>query len=82
MGPFIEKEFGDSSSKTIDDLATRVGNLRNGFMHSRLDLELKPVNINDIQIIEELTYAIRLKKYEKDVKKVQNAIGRLFGKRI
>lgn len=82
MGPFIEKEFGDSSSKTIDDLATRVGNLRNGFMHSRLDLELKPINLNDIQIIEDLTYAIRLKKYEKDVKKVQNAIGCLFGKRI
>ena len=82
MGPFIEKEFGDSSSKTIDDFATRVGDLRNGFMHSRLDLEIKPINLNDIQIVEELTYAIRLKKYEKDARKVQDAICRLFGKRI
>ena len=78
----FEKEFGDSSSKTIDDFATRVGDLRNGFMHSRLDLEIKPINLNDIQIVEELTYAIRLKKYEKDARKVQDAICRLFGKRI
>lgn len=82
MRPFIENKYGNYSPLTIDSISNRVGALRNGFAHSRLDLVIKPIHLNDIVIIEILTYAIRLKLYEKDTEKVQKAIAKLFGKRI
>ena len=82
MRPFIEREYDSYSPKVIDGIAIRSGELRNGFVHSRLDLKLEAIHLADIQIIEELVYAMRLKLYERDSKKVQSAISRLFGKRI
>ena len=79
MRPFIEREYGKCSPSIIDGVSNRVGDLRNGFAHSRLDLKIKPIHLNDIVIIEMLTYAIRLKQYEKDPEKVQKPIAKLFG---
>jgi len=79
MRSFIEREYGKCSPSIIDGVSNRVGDLRNGFAHSRLDLKIKPIHLNDIVIIEMLTYAIRLKQYEKDPEKVHKALAKLFG---
>jgi hypothetical protein len=52
--------------------------MRNGFAHSKLDFSVQPINITDIQIIEILLYAMRMKKYSKDALLIKRSISDLF----
>ena len=82
MQPFVSKNYDGEYDEIIDGIADRAGQLRNGFAHSRLDLELEPVHLVDIKIIEELTYVMRLIRMKGNVSSVQKAINDLFGENI
>lgn len=76
--PFIDATFTGGLSDMKDGIPDRLNDLRNGFMHSRLDLELEPVNISDINILEILIYVIVLRQFiEPDM--VMRAVNELFG---
>lgn len=83
MDLFIKRKYHSENYKiAIDGIANRVGELRNGIAHSRLDLKIKPTFFADIKIIEELTYAIRLKKLGIKSRECKKAINDLFGERF
>ncbi|MDY4693730.1 MAG: hypothetical protein SO401_09345 [Blautia sp.] len=76
--PFIDAAYKNGFSELKDGIPERCNDIRNGFMHSRLDLELEPVNISDINILEILIYVIVLKQYI-EADKVKDAVNDLFG---
>ena len=78
MEPFISFNYNGSYNDVVDGIAFRVGIMRNGFAHSKLDFKVDPINISDIQIIEILLYAMRMKKYSKDTLLIQKSIAELF----
>lgn len=75
---FTEKYYDDSFEKIVDDISNRMGALRNGIAHSRLDLELDAIHLSDVHIMEELLYIIRLKKMNISEQKIKEAINSLF----
>lgn len=79
MEPFINVVYKDNFEEAVDNISERMGSVRNGFMHSRLDLKIEAIHLEDIRIVEKLTYAIRLKTFEEDNKKIYNEIKKLFG---
>lgn len=78
MEPFVQYHYNGQYNKLVEDISGRVGIMRNGFAHSRLDMKIKAINVTDIKIIEILLYAIRLKKYSKDEKLIKKSIAKLF----
>ena len=77
MEPFISANYNEEMKDVIKELSIRVGEIRNGIAHSKMDFELDAIHLTDIKIIEELIYAIRLKKTglsEINIKKGINAI--------
>lgn len=76
--PFIDATYTGGLSEMKEEIPDRLNSLRNGFMHSRLDLELEPVNISDINILEILNYIIVLQQFIEPVK-VMRAVNELFG---
>lgn len=78
MDIFVKRKYIGNYKTAVEGIASRMGELRNGIAHSRLDLKLKPIFLADIKIIEELTYAIRLKKIGVKTQKCQKAINALF----
>lgn len=82
MDIFIKRKYSDNYKSAVDDIAFRVGELRNGIAHSRLDLKLKAISLSDIKIIEELTYAICLKKCGIKSQECKKAINALFGEQF
>ena len=79
MVPFLLKTYEGNYESISKGIASRMGNLRNGFMHSRLDLEFQAINLADVKVLEKLMYAIRLKTLEKNSETVRRSIGNLFG---
>ena len=59
-----------------------MGDFRNGIAHSRLDLHFEAIHLSDIKIVEELLYAIRLKKIGLQTSEIQKAISDLFLERL
>ncbi len=82
MDIFVKRKYKGNYKTAIDGIANRIGELRNGIAHSRLDLKFKPISLADIKIIEELTYAIRLKKIGVKNHECQKAINALFGEQF
>ena len=58
--------------------SSNINELRNGIAHSRLDLELKARHLIDIKFVEEMLYAIRLKKIGIENLIIQRSINDLF----
>lgn len=82
MEPFITRRFEGSYEEIINDISININEIRNGIAHSRLDLELEARNLVDIQFVEEMLYAIRLKKIGIDKTVIQRAINELFGEGV
>ena len=82
MKPFVMRKYNGIYEDIVPNIAVRAGQLRNGLAHSKLDMTFEPINLSDIKIMEELTYAIRLKKFAKDTAMIQKAINKLFGENI
>ena len=78
MEPFVDRNYNGSYDDVVKGIAYRVGIMRNGFAHSKMDFSVKPINITDIQIIEILLYTMRMKKYSKDALLIKKAIAELF----
>lgn len=55
-----------------------MNEFRNYLAHSKLDFEIKAIHLCDLKMVEELTYAIRLKKLGLSAMKCQKAINELF----
>lgn len=76
--PFIRKKYEGEIEDVINGIGKRMGNCRNGIAHGRLDFLIDPINLDDIKIIEELLYAMRLKSLSIDSTAIQKAINSLF----
>lgn len=61
-----------------EEIGRRVGKLRNDLAHDKLDWVFEAVQVTDIQVIEELIYAIRLKNIGLGSDDVMQAIRKLF----
>ena len=82
MEPFIKANYSKDLHEVIRDLSGRVGEIRNGIAHSKMDFELDAIHLADIKIIEELIYAIRLKKAGVPDSKIMKGINVLFKENI
>lgn len=79
MEYFLKEEYEGNYEKTAQDISIRIGAVRNGIAHSRLDLQLEAIHLADIKLVEKLIYAMRLKKIGIRPKNIQMAIQELFG---
>ena len=61
-----------------EEIDHRVGKLRNDLAHDKLDWVFEAIQVTDIQVIEELIYAIRLKNIGLGSDDVMQAIRKLF----
>lgn len=82
MEPFISRRYEGTYSDIINDISDSINGLRNGVAHSRLDLEIEPRHITDIQFVEEMLYVIRLKKVGVEKIEIQKSINKLFAENM
>lgn len=62
----------DGFENLIDSLASRMNKLRNDSAHGNIDLKIDPIDLKHINTLENLLFAMRLKKIgisEIDIKK-------------
>lgn len=81
LKPFVRKAYGNISfsyNEKTDEISERMNEFRNYLAHSKLDFEIEAIHLCDLKMVEELTYAIRLKKLGLNVFKCQKAINELF----
>jgi hypothetical protein len=82
MLPFIRLKYGEPIDQAIDGISERMGVVRNGIAHSKLDLHFDAIHLCDIKIVEELLYAMRLKNCRLKTKEIQRGINNLFRENI
>ena len=82
MKPFVTKNYTEYSDEILQGICDRVGEIRNGIAHSKMDFKLDAIHLTDTKIMEELTYAIRLKKAGLSDNNVIKGINALFGENI
>ncbi len=82
MEPFIKANYGQDMKEVVRDLSARVGEIRNGIAHSKISFELDAIHLADIKIIEELNYAMRLKKAGVPENNIRKGINALFKENI
>ncbi len=76
---FIEKRYAVKNPKLIiSSCCNRVNEIRNQIAHGKLDLKYKPINSNDIYLIELLLYSMTLKYIGLDEKTIKEKIKYLF----
>lgn len=62
----------------IEDISSRLAELRNDMIHGEMTRELEPINLDDIKILEILIYVIILKYTNLSKDKIQNCIKDIF----
>ncbi|SKA70306.1 hypothetical protein SAMN02745111_02001 [Eubacterium uniforme] len=82
MKPFICRNYKGYTDEIVKGICDRVGEIRNGIAHSKMDFTLDAVHLTDTKIIEELTYAIRLKKARISNELIKKGINALFNENI
>lgn len=82
MLPFICLKYNENYDVAIDGICERMGIVRNGIAHSRLDLQFDAIHLSDIKIVEELLYAIRLKHCHIKTVDIQKSINGIFRENI
>ncbi|MBQ7300955.1 MAG: hypothetical protein IJW77_14065 [Clostridia bacterium] len=82
MKPFVKKRFKGDYDDVVDEISERIGVVRNGVAHCKLDFKLEAVHLIDIIIMEELLYAMQLKHIGLTTYECHKAIGRLFRENI
>lgn len=79
---FINFYYEGDYSKVIDDISSRMGELRNSIAHNSLDVDYDAILLADIKIIEILLYTMRLKNLGLSDELCKKAINNLFGLRL
>ena len=82
MIPFVLKKYDGNYEDIINDVCTNINELRNSIAHCNLDFELEARHLDDIKIVEEMIYVIRLHKLGIETKVIQRAIRDLFNEII
>ena len=82
MMPFVNRRYKGEYADIIKELGARIGVLRNGVAHCKLDFSLEPIHLSDIYIMELLLYAIELKRVGISPFEIQKAISCLFKESI
>jgi len=82
MKHFVKKRFKNDYDDVVDEISERIGVVRNGVAHCKLDFELESVHLADVLISEELLYAMQLKYIGLTTHECHEAIGRLFRENI
>ena len=82
MKPFVTKNYTEYSDEILQGICDRVGEIRNGIAHSKMDFKLDAIHLTDTKIMEEPTYAIRLKKAGLSDNNAIKGINALFGENI
>ncbi len=82
MVPFVSRRYKGEYDEIIEDLGNRIGEIRNGVAHFKLNFDLEPIHLSDIHIAEELFYAVELKHIGLSTRESQIAINRLFREHI
>lgn len=82
MIPFVSRRYKGDYDEVVEHLGNRIGEIRNGVAHCKLDFELEPIHLSDIHIVEELFYAVELKHTGLSTRECQYAINRLFREHI
>lgn len=81
MSCFINvHQYGENYTKSIEDISSRMGEVRNAIAHGRLDIKYDANHLTDMWIMERLLYCLCLK----DILHIEdqdciNAITKLFG---
>jgi hypothetical protein len=78
MRPFCNYYKEGSYFDIIENISSRISNIRNLIGHGKLDFEMSLINLKDVKIIEKLIYAIRLKKIGVNDVDIKKAINDLF----
>ena len=78
MNPFLTHLYGGSYADEIGDICERLNSFRNNLAHGN-DFEFAPVNFDDLALIEQLVYAMKLRSIGMNVYDTQRAISQLFG---
>ena len=79
MLPFIRRKYVNNYEEAVDGISERMGTVRNGIAHSRLDFKIDAIHLSDLRIVQEILYVIRLKNMHLSTKEIQKAINKLFG---
>lgn len=82
MMPFVRSKYKGEYDNAINGICERMGAVRNGIAHSRLDMRFDAIHLSDIKIVEELLYAIRLKQCYIKVREIQRSINNIFRENI
>lgn len=82
MKPFVTKNYSGYSEEILQGISDRVGEIRNGIAHSKTNFKLDAIHLTDTKIMEELTYAIRLKKAGISDDNAIKGINALFGENL
>lgn len=82
MAPFIKKRYKKCDEEIIGGISERLGEIRNGVAHCRLDFDLEPIHMKDLLIMEELLYAMELKHIGLPIEKSGNAVSSLFNEQL
>lgn len=79
--PFLDYEYGKGSDD-INNLPHRINQFRNDLAHCNIEIDLSPVCISDLHILEIILYTIRLKSIGVLSINIQHGINDLFGYHI
>lgn len=82
MTPFVKRRYEGEYEDIVEQISERIGVVRNGVAHCRLDFKLEAIHLSDIHIVEELLYAIELKHVGLSAQECKKAIGKLFGENM
>ncbi len=78
MEPFVLLRYDGKYEVIAKNLSDRIGAVRNGVAHCRLDFKLEPIHLTDLHIVQELLYAMALKYVGISGQQCKEAIGKLF----
>lgn len=79
LKPFINKIYSVKKAiHIISACSERANTIRNNMAHGSMDLKIKPINVNDIKIIEILLYSMVLKYSGLDSELIKEKIKCLF----
>lgn len=82
MLPFVRIKYSGDYADAVDGICERMGAVRNGIAHSRLDLHFDAIHLSDIKIVEELLYAMRLRHCHVKIDAIRKSINGIFRENI
>lgn len=82
MLPFVRIKYSGDYADAVDGICERMGTVRNGIAHSRLDLHFDAIHLSDIKIVEELLYAMRLRHCHVKIDAIRKSINGIFRENI